>query len=75
MSLANEIEDIKTKIANDELDIEALRLQIQSFIERGLDVTDGWKRLAQLQHVQQSREEMLSLARVFQAMSRDPRKG
>lgn len=75
MPLAKEIEDIKLKIANDELDIEALRLQIQSFTEQGLDVADGWKRLGQLQHVQQSREEMLDLARVYSAMSRDPRKG
>lgn len=75
MSLAKEIEDMEVRVAADKLGIEELRLLVQHATDQGIDAADGRKRLGQMQHVQQSREEMLNLARVFQAMSRDPRKG
>lgn len=73
MSLAQEIEDMEARITTAASEIEALGAAIQQLT--GIHAADGQKRLAQLQHIQQSRIEMLGLARVFSTMSRDPRKG
>lgn len=74
MSLEDEIEAMKAKVARDEQVIKDLQVQIQRSADDGLDTTAARKRLVELQHVQRARSEALDLANVFLVMNADLKK-
>jgi uncharacterized protein YoaH (UPF0181 family) len=55
--------------------IQESRRRIQYLVAQGINAATALRELAQLERAQQSREEMLGLARIFSAIERDPRKG
>jgi len=75
MPLSKEIEGMKRRIADGESDVQAGLRHIRYLVDQGMDSSGALRDLAQLRRAQQSREEMLDLANVFSALTRDPKKG